>query len=196
MLSNRDLVDKTKTLLKNSYLKVFASLFLASIIPQIITAISPQNVVLNIVSLFVTAYIQVGIALYCLELYKGKDVGLEKIFSGFKGYKPVVFILLYVVVIFLGFILLIVPGIILALMYSQVFYILADDPDIGAIEAFNKSEKMMRGHKWQLFMLNLEYALYIFAGVFTLFIWWAWLIPRYSVAMAGFYEELKKEQLK
>ena len=98
-----------------------------------------------------------------------------------------------VVVITLGFILLIVPGIILALMYSQVFFILADDPDVGAIEAFNKSEKMMRGNKLQLFMLNLEAALYLFAGVFTLFIWWAWLVPRYSVALAGFYQELKKQ---
>jgi uncharacterized membrane protein len=78
-------------------------------------------------------------------------------------------------------------------MYSQVFFILADDPDVGTIEAFNKSEKMMRGHKWQLFMLNLEAALYFFASIFTLFIWLAWLLPRYSVAMAGFYEELKKE---
>ena len=193
MLSNRDIVDKTKTLLKNSYLKVFASLFLASIIPQIITAISPQNVVLNIVSLFVTAYIQVGIALYCLELYKGKDVGLEKIFSRFKGYKPVVFILLYVVVIFLGFILLIVPGIILALMYSQVFFILAEDPDVGVIDAFNLSHKMMKNNKMQLFMLNLEALFYFFIGVFTLFIWWIWLIPRYSVAYAGFYDSLKSQ---
>ena len=193
MLSNRDLVDKTKTLLKNSYLKVFASLFLASIIPQIITAISPQNVVLNIVSLFVTAYIQVGIALYCLELYKGKDVGLEKIFSGFKGYKPVVILLLYVVVIFLGFILLIVPGIILALMYSQVFFILAEDPDVGVIDAFNLSHKMMKNNKMQLFMLNLEALFYFFIGVFTLFIWWIWLIPRYSVAYAGFYDSLKSQ---
>jgi hypothetical protein len=42
-------------------------------------------------------------------------------------------------------------------------------------------------------MLNLEAALYFFASIFTLFIWLAWLLPRYSVAMAGFYEELKKE---
>ena len=193
MLSNRDLVDKTKTLLKNSYLKVFASLFLASIIPQIITAISPQNVVLNIVSLFVTAYIQVGIALYCLELYKGKDVGLEKIFSRFNGFKPIVIILLYIVVIFLGFILLIVPGIILALMYSQVFFILAEDPDVGVIDAFNLSHKMMKNNKMQLFMLNLEALFYFFIGVFTLFIWWIWLIPRYSVAYAGFYDSLKSQ---
>ena len=193
MLSNRDIVDKTKTLLKNSYLKVFASLLLASIIPQIITAISPQNVALHVVSLFVSGYIQVGIAFYCLELYKGKDVGLEKIFSGFKGYKPVVILLLYVVVIFLGFILLIVPGIILALMYSQVFFILAEDPDVGVIEAFNLSHKMMKNNKMQLFMLNLEALFYFFIGVFTLFIWWIWLIPRYSVAYAGFYDSLKSQ---
>jgi hypothetical protein len=42
-------------------------------------------------------------------------------------------------------------------------------------------------------MLNLEAALYIYAAIYTLYIWWASLIPRYSVAMAGFYEELKKE---
>ena len=89
--------------------------------------------------------------------------------------------------------LVVLPGIILALMYSQVFFILADDPDIGVIEAFNLSEKMMRNHKWQLFMLNLEAFLYFIAGIFTLFIWWVWLLPRYSVASAGFYEELKKE---
>ena len=141
----------------------------------------------------VSAYIQLGLAVYCIGLYKGDEVNYVTIFSRFNGLKPIVFILILSVVVTLGFILLIIPGIILSLMYSQVFYILADDPDIGAIEAFNKSEKMMRGHKWQLFMLNLEAALYIFAGIFTLFIWWAWLIPRYSVAIAGFYEELKKE---
>ncbi|MDA9596090.1 DUF975 family protein, partial [Flavobacteriaceae bacterium] len=141
----------------------------------------------------VSAYIQLGLAVYCIGLYKGDEVNYLTIFSRFNGLKPIVFILILVAAITLGFILLIVPGIVLALMYSQVFFILADDPDVGAIEAFNKSEKMMRGHKLQLFMLNLEAALYLFAGVFTLFIWWAWLVPRYSVAQAGFYEELKKQ---
>ena len=193
MMSNRDLVEKTKPLLKDSFLEVFACILLASALPQIALQFAPQNILLNIVVICVSGYIQLGLAVYCIGLYKGDEVNYVTIFSRFKGLKPIVFILILSVVIMLGFILLIIPGIILSLMYSQVFYILADDPDIGAIEAFNKSEKMMRGHKWQLFMLNLEAALYIFAGIFTLFIWWAWLIPRYSVAMAGFYEELKKE---
>ena len=193
MKTNRELVEKTKPLLKDSFVEVFACIFLASALPQIALQFAPQNILLNIVVICVSAYIQLGLAVYCIGLYKGDEVNYVTIFSRFKGLKPIVFILILSVVVFLGFILLIIPGIILSLMYSQVFYILADDPDIGAIEAFNKSEKMMRGHKWQLFMLNLEAALYILAGIFTLFIWWAWLIPRYSVAMAGFYEELKKE---
>ena len=193
MITNRELVEKTKPLLKDSFLEVFACILLASTLPQIALQFAPQNILLNITVICVSAYIQLGLAVYCIGLYKGDEVNYVTIFSRFNGLKPIVFILILSVVVTLGFILLIIPGIILSLMYSQVFYILADDPDIGAIEAFNKSEKMMRGHKLQLFMLYLEAALYLFAGVFTLFIWWAWLVPRYSVAQAGFYEELKKQ---
>ena len=35
--------------------------------------------------------------------------------------------------------------------------------------------------------------LFLIASGVTFFIWWIWLLPRYSVAIAGFYEELKKE---
>jgi len=192
MISNRDLVEKTKPILKDFYLQAFACLLLASLLPQIVLSLSPTNVLLNMVVFCLSAYIQVGIALYCLEIYKGKNVGLETIFSRFNGFKPIIFILIYILIVFLGLILLVVPGIILGLMYSQIFFILADDPDIGVIEAFNLSNKMMKNNMWQFFMLNLEALLYFIAGVFTFFIWWIWLLPRYSIAYAGFYEELKK----
>ena len=192
MISNRDLVEKTKPILKDFYLQAFACLLLASLLPQIVLSLSPTNLLLNMVVFCLSAYIQVGIALYCLEIYKGKNVGLETIFSRFNGFKPIIFILIYILIVFLGLILLVVPGIILGLMYSQIFFILADDPGIGVIEAFNLSNKMMKNNMWQFFMLNLEALLYFIAGVFTFFIWWIWLLPRYSIAYAGFYEELKK----
>ncbi|MAV22026.1 MAG: hypothetical protein CMC27_01790 [Flavobacteriaceae bacterium] len=193
MISNRDLVEKTKPVLKDSYLQVFACLLLALLLPQIVLSLSPTNVLLNIVIVCVTAYIQVGVALYSLEIYKGKKVGLETIFSRFNGFKPIIFTLIYTLIVFLGLILLVVPGIILGLMYSQVFYILADNPDIGVTEAFNMSSKMMKNNMLQLFMLNLEALLYFIAGIFTLLIWWVWLVPRYYVAYAGFYEAIKNE---
>ena len=193
MISNRDLVEKTKPVLKDSYLQVFACLLLALLLPQIVLSLSPTNVLLNIVIVCVTAYIQVGVALYSLEVYKGKKVGLETIFSRFNGFKPIIFTLIYTLIVFLGLILLVVPGIILGLMYSQVFYILADNPNIGVTEAFNMSSKMMKNNMLQLFMLNLEALLYFIAGIFTLLIWWVWLVPRYYVAFAGFYEAIKNE---
>ena len=193
MISNRDLVEKTKPVLKDSYLQVFACLLLALLLPQIVLSLSPTNVLLNIVIVCVTAYIQVGVALYSLEVYKGKKVGLETIFSRFNGFKPIIFTLIYTLIVFLGIILLVVPGIILGLMYSQVFYILADNPNIGVTEAFNMSSKMMKNNMLQLFMLNLEALLYFIAGIFTLLIWWVWLVPRYYVAFAGFYEAIKNE---
>ena len=193
MITNRDLVQKTKPLLQDSYLQVFACILLASILPQILLSVSPQSILLNILATCLSAYLQVGIALYCIEIYKGNEVSYTTIFSRFDGFKPILIMLLLVIAIFLGFILFIIPGIILALMYSQVFFILADDPDVGVIEAFNKSNKMMKNKKGQLFMLNLEAIFYFILGVFTLFIWWVWLIPRYSIAYAGFYEELKKD---
>ena len=193
MITNRDLVEKTKPILKDSYVQVFFCLVLASILPQIITSVSPQNLILNLLAVCLAGYIQLGIAVFSLDVYKKGEVNFTTIFSRFNDVKPIIFIIILTIAIALGFILLVIPGIILALMYSQIFFILADDPDIGIIEAFNMSEKMMRNNKWQLFMLNLEAFLYFFAGIFTLFIWWVWLLPRYSIAYAGFYEELKKE---
>ena len=193
MITNRDLVEKTKPILKDSYVQVFFCLVLASILPQIITSVSPQNLILNLLAVCLAGYIQLGIAVFSLDVYNKGEVNFTTIFSRFNDLKPIIFIIILTIAIALGFILLVIPGIILALMYSQIFFILADDPDIGIIEAFNMSEKMMRNNKWQLFMLNLEAFLYFFAGIFTLFIWWVWLLPRYSIAYAGFYEELKKE---
>ena len=193
MISNRDLVEKTKPILKDSYVQVFFCLVLASILPQIITSVSPQNLILNLLAVCLAGYIQLGIAVFSLDVYNKGEVNFTTIFSRFNDLKPIIFIIILTIAIALGFILLVIPGIILALMYSQIFFILADDPDIGIIEAFNLSEKMMKNNKWQLFMLNLEAFLYFFAGIFTLFIWWVWLLPRYSIAYAGFYEELKKE---
>ena len=193
MKSNRDLVEKTKPILKDSYFHVFICIVLASLLPQIISSVSPQNLYLNIAVVSLSGYIQLGLAVFCLDIFNKGEGEFTTIFNQFNSFKPVIFIIILSIAIVLGFILLIIPGIIIGLMYSQVFFILADDPDIGVIEAFNLSEKMMRNHKWQLFMLNLEAFLFFIAGIFTLFIWWVWLLPRYSIAYAGFYEELKKE---
>jgi uncharacterized membrane protein len=75
-------------------------------------------------------------------------------------------------------------------MFSQIFYIIADDPETGVIEAFKKSASLMKNKKLQLFGLGMRYVGLFILGVFTLGIWWLWLIPQAYVSFAIFYKEL------
>ena len=93
MISNRDLVEKTKPILKDSYFHVFICLFLASALPQIISSVSPQNVLLNIAVVCLSGYLQLGIAVYCLDVYNKGEGEFTTIFSRFNGVKPILFIL-------------------------------------------------------------------------------------------------------
>ena len=113
--------------------------------------------------------------------------------NGFKIFvKSAVAGLIYYLVIILGLVLLIVPGIYAALAFSQVFYIISQNNDIGIKEAFKQSSAMMKDHKWQLFKLGIRYGFYLILSVFTLFIWALWLIPQMNVSYAIFFRELNK----
>ena len=220
MTSNSDIIKKTKPVLEGftTYLQVSFCLIIASFIagsPSSIyeaasgnplffelnygepIAFSGESVLISSIVLllvfYLSASIQVGISLFCLDIYNGKGINFSTLFGSFSTLKPLAITILLTLIIGVGFILLIIPGIILGLMYSQAYYILAEEPNIAVLEALKKSEKMMKGKKMQLFMLTLRAMLYFILGVFTLFIWWIWLVPRYSVAFAGFYEELKKD---
>lgn len=62
--------------------------------------------------------------------------------------------LLSSIVVLIGFILLIVPGIIAILMYLFVPYLVIDK-EFGPIEALKKSAELTRGYRWELLLLVL-----------------------------------------
>ena len=53
--------------------------------------------------------------------------------------------------------LTIVGGIIKFFSYSQVPYIMAENPNLGANEAITLSRRMMKGHKWERFVAALSF---------------------------------------
>ena len=57
---------------------------------------------------------------------------------------------------FLWTLLLIIPGIIKSISYSMAPYILAENPEIGCLEAISRSQKMMYGYKWQYYSAFLR----------------------------------------
>ena len=91
----------------------------------------------------------------------------------------------------IGFMLFIIPGIIVSLGLGMASLIVIDS-DLSAIDAIKKSWEMMKGYKWNYFVFLLSFLGWIILAPFTLFILFIWLIPYMTVAEVIYYDELKK----
>jgi len=96
---------------------------------------------------------------------------------------------------YLWMLLLIVPGIIKAFAYSMTPYILKDYPELSANQAINLSIKMMKGHKFDYFYLQLSFIGWGLLSILTLGIGYIWLMPYMYASMAAFYEDIKNDYI-
>lgn len=94
---------------------------------------------------------------------------------------------------FLWTLLFIIPGIVAAYSYSMTYYIMIDNPQMGSSEAIGKSKEMMRGHKAELFFLDLSFIGWMILCILTLGIGYFWLGPYMESARASFYKKLTGE---
>lgn len=58
---------------------------------------------------------------------------------------------------FLWSLLLLIPGIIAAIRYSQAFYVLKEHPEYSVPDCVNESKRIMADKKWKYFKLNLSF---------------------------------------
>ena len=136
-----------------------------------------------------------GISSFSLAVARNQKVEIEQIFSGFNNFaNSLVAYLLMAIFVFLWSLLLIIPGIIKAIAYSQTFFIMSDDSTISGMDAIDKSMAMMNGYKMRYFLLSLLFGLLIVLSGLLLFIPLFWLVPYMYVTFANFYEELKMNQ--
>ena len=202
-MNNAEIIKETKSILKGNYNKVIVPFFLFAIISGVL---QNQNIIRSIYSdygvfsgaiysvlvLVVGSVIAVGLASFSLSIIEGQ-IDINKLKDGLSIVnKAFIFYVLYIVIVVLGFICLIIPGIIFSLMFSQVYYILCKDPEIGVIDAFKKSAAMMNGHKSQYFKLGLRYGFYFLLSIFTLFIWALWLFPQMYTSYALFHKKVSE----
>lgn len=145
-----------------------------------------------LLSLIIEGPLVFGFIIFSLSLSRGEHSKVDQLFLGFHRFgTSLVAYLLTTLFITLWTLLLIVPGIIAALSYSMTFYILADNPSMGAREAIKKSKKMMDGNKWKLFCLGLRFLGWALLTILTLGIGILWLLPYIQVTTAKFYDNLK-----
>lgn len=139
--------------------------------------------------------LELGFTGYYMRMSHGKAVKLENLFDGFKQFGSSFLLwLLEWIFLTLWTCLLIVPGIVKSFSYSMAFYILRDNPGIGAAEAITRSRKMMDGYKIQLFKLYLSFIGWALLCCLSLGIGFLWLIPYIKLSEADFYRYLKESQ--
>lgn len=96
---------------------------------------------------------------------------------------------------FLWFLLLIIPGIVKAYAYIMVPYILADNPNIGYRKAIKLSDKMTKGYKLDIFILDLSFIGWYLLGVLALIVGILFVLPYHDATKAELYLELRKNAL-
>ena len=133
-----------------------------------------------------------------LNVAKGED--LPKVAALFDPYKDKETCIRYFLVefwknlfIFLWMLLLVIPGIIKAYAYAMTEYIAAENPNMDPREAMKKSEEMMKGHKWELFVLDLTFIGWLLLCVLTAGILMLFVQPYIYTAHAHFYLSLKDD---
>ena len=114
---------------------------------------------------------------------------LGEIFSGFRGnYLNVVKIMFLMdLKTLLWLFLFIVPGIIKAYEYSMIPYLLAENPNLSADEAFSLSKQMTTGQKADLFVLDLSFIGWIILGLICCGIGILFVLPYPQATRAEVY---------
>ena len=145
------------------------------------------------IGFFIVTPMEVGVKKFFLKLTR-TEAEMKDIVAPFKDAydRAVIIMFLRNIKIILWSALLIVPGIMKAYEYAMIPYIVAEEPDIKNQAAFERSKKLMKGNKMNLFKLQLKFlGLYIIA-ILPLGAGLMFLAPYTNTAYALFYEEVKK----
>ena len=103
------------------------------------------------------ALLNAGFVIFILNSVRKESPTVYNLLDGFAHFLRVILLsLVQGLIISLLSVFLIVPGIIAAYCYRFSLYLLIDHPELSVFQCLSLSRNMMRGHKWDLFLLDLS----------------------------------------
>ncbi|MDL2323995.1 DUF975 family protein [Ruminococcaceae bacterium OttesenSCG-928-A16] len=92
--------------------------------------------------------------------------------------------------VFAWSLLFIIPGIVASYRYAMAPYLMAQNPNLTAMEAIEQSKQMMNGNKGRLFCLDLSFFGWILLAALTCGIGLLFVYPYIESARAAFYLDM------
>jgi len=153
-----------------------------------------QNSYGEMLSFLLAGPLQLGLCIYFLNIIHQEK---PSIFNLLQGFKPLLQVLLaYLVVtvmVVLGLLFFIVPGIILSLGLSMTFYIIAERPEIPFGDAIQESWNLTNGYKTELLVLHLRFLPWYVLGLLFFIVGIFVIVPWHYTSIALYYNYLKKQ---
>lgn len=192
MIKNAEITRQARLALKNNWVNPILVSLLFMLLTGLCGWIHPFFG--GFLGLIVCCILTPGFIKFFLESTSRKDVEIEMLFSEYKRFVTMlIFFLLLTVGMVVGFILLIVPGIIFMFGMYMTYFIIVENPEMSAVDAMKLSWKMMKGKKWKFFLLGLRFFGWYLLAILTLGIGLIWLMPYVMMAQTIFYQEAKKD---
>ena len=131
-----------------------------------------------------------------LKASRGREVQRGMLLDGFGSLVPVLLLVLLTrLIVTLGFLLLILPGIWALYSYRMARYLMILHPEYRVTDCLRLSRLRMRGHRVELFLLDLSFlgwALLLVIPVVGLAVA-VWALPYWNCSCALFFEEINAE---
>lgn len=177
--------------------QIFGSLWMYALLACfIVGAISTAagSVIPGVGALIVIGPMSYGLNYVFLKQARdGQEMQLGDLFKGFTDDFGQTFLigLMTGIFTFLWSLLFVIPGIIKAYSYAMVYYIKIDHPEYDWRQCIAESQAMMKGHKGELFMLDLSFIGWLIVGSMCLGVGVLWVEPYMEASRAQFYESIK-----
>jgi len=149
------------------------------------------SLVLTVIYFLIGSIVMVGYAKYNLDLVDGEEGNIGTLFDYFPQWKTMAAAgFLQFVIVGLGFLLFIIPGIVLGLCYAMTPYILAEEPELKAWEAMKRSKELMNGNKWRFFCLGFSFIGWEILASLVPAIGQLFLLPYINASYGAFYRDI------
>jgi len=170
--------------------------FICFIYVLLVGAPSELNTYGNLLSLLLAGPLQLGMSIYFLNIFNDKPASIENLIEGFKPLLKVLLLYFSIsIVTLIGFILLVIPGVIISLGLSMSYYIFIEEPELTIEEILKKSWKLTEGYKIELFILQLRFIPWYVLGILSFFVGVFFVIPWHQLTLINYYTFLKKKLL-
>lgn len=155
---------------------------------------APRYMATSLLSYLINLLLQVfstGYEGYCLKLSRRTATGVNDIFAAINIAGKVIWLTILIwFFTTLWSMLFVIPGVVAAYRYRMAYFALLDNPELTAREALNVSKRITKGHKFDLFVLDLSFIGWYLLAAFTLGIVLIWKLPYIITTYAHAYNSL------